>query len=97
MVDREEIKRNVIAWVQDAEASVIEGADDNGWSVSSRSLAKNSLSRYLTFRRGTISVKVRISDHQSVYGTENYSLSPDAYDDSLEDVLIRLEATDDPE
>jgi hypothetical protein len=91
----EAIKNNIAAWIDATEAAVLEGADQNGWSVSSRSRARKSPSRYLVLRRNGEAIEVRISDHKSVYRTENFSLSPDGFDHSLLEIIARLEAPQD--
>lgn len=96
-VNEETVKKNVAAWINDTETAIWETADENGWSVVSRSCARNSQSRYLTVRRDGESIKVRISDHKSVYQSEHFSLSPDGYDDLLSDVIKRLGVENEPE
>lgn len=86
------IRNNIAVWINEIEAAVLKTADENGWTISSRGMARNTPSRYLTLRRNGEVVKVRISDHKSVYHTEHFSLSPNGYDNSLSDVIKRLEA-----
>jgi hypothetical protein len=71
---------NLVSGMDELESAVRSLAAQHGWSVSS-DLAANTRSAYLTLTRGEDengdareTVKVRISDHPSVHGSEDYSL-----------------------
>lgn len=79
------VKANILAWIENTQKLILKMAVKLGY-VASIDYARSTQSRYVTLCKEGFEVRVRISDHKSVYKTEDLSLSPDGYDNVIEDV-----------
>jgi hypothetical protein len=83
------VKQNIMNWIEEIDQQITDYALKNNWSIF-REFARKSPSRYLKLKRQNETIIVRISDHKSIYKTETFSLSPDGFDDSIDDVMASL-------
>lgn len=73
-------------WEDETTAAVESLCRELGWTVADTQYSASTYSQYLTLSHdeGDRQVKVRISDHQTCYASEDYSIDPDELDGSIE-------------